>query len=228
MSRLYLEQAVRRRVADLPDVAVQDMTTVAGLTADGARSRVTGVRLQDDSTLAADLVVDATGPPLTAPRGSREFGFEPPCTSAVRVDTRYVSRTYRRTDSDGRDWKAAALIDDPATRRLAVAVPIKGDRRTTFVAGLQRQDLSSPAGPSPGTGASTGPASSTGPFARRYLAAAGGPSPSPGRSPSAAPSMTPTRKGQSRSAPTRSTATGPGPRLPHSTTTWSRCGSTRC
>ncbi len=46
---------------------------------------------------------------------------------AVRVDTRYVSRTYRRPDSADRNWKATAVIDAPATRRLAVAVPHQGD-----------------------------------------------------------------------------------------------------
>ncbi|MGZ8751255.1 MAG: FAD-dependent oxidoreductase, partial [Pseudonocardia sp.] len=119
MSRPFLEQVVRRRVADLPNVAVLDRATIVGLTADGSGVRVTGVRLQDGGTLAADLVVDATGRSAHSLAWLGKLGFEPPRTSAVRVDTRYVSRAYRRTASPDRDWKAAAVVDAPATRRLA-------------------------------------------------------------------------------------------------------------
>ena len=136
MSRAFLEHVVRRRVAGLPHVTVRDRATVVGLTVDGSGGRVTRVRLQDGGTLAADLVVDATG------RGARslawlgELGFELPRTSVVRVDTRYVSRSYRRTDSPDRDWKAAAVVEAPATRRLAVALPTEGKRWLVVVAGL--------------------------------------------------------------------------------------------
>ena len=136
MSRPYLEQTVRRRVAGLPNVAVQDGAMVVGLTVDQSRSRVTGVRLQDGTEVAAELVVDATGRGAHSLAWLRELGFQPPRTSVVRVDTRYVSRAYRRTDSTDRDWKAAAVIDDPATRRLAVALPTEGNRWLVLVAGL--------------------------------------------------------------------------------------------
>jgi 2-polyprenyl-6-methoxyphenol hydroxylase-like FAD-dependent oxidoreductase len=123
MSRPLLEQVMRRRVADLPHVDVRGGTPIVGLTVDASGSRVTGVRLQDGGALAADLVVDATGRSAHSLAWLGELGFEPPRTSVVRVDTRYVSRAYRRTDSPDRDWKAAAVIDDPVTRRLAMALP---------------------------------------------------------------------------------------------------------
>jgi 2-polyprenyl-6-methoxyphenol hydroxylase-like FAD-dependent oxidoreductase len=136
MSRPFLEQAVRRRVADLPNVAVRDRTTIVGLTVDESGGRVTGVRLQHGGTLAAGLVVDATGRAAHSLAWLGVLGFEPPRTSVVRVDTRYVSRAYRRTDSPDRNWKAAAVIGDPATRRLAVVLPHEGDRWITYVGGL--------------------------------------------------------------------------------------------
>jgi 2-polyprenyl-6-methoxyphenol hydroxylase-like FAD-dependent oxidoreductase len=136
MSRPFLEQAVRRRVADLPNVAIRDLATITDLTVDGSGSRVTGVRLQDDGTVSADLVIDATGRSAHSLAWLGKLGFEPPRTSTVRVDTRYVSRSYRRTASTDRDWKAAAVIGEPATRRLAVVLPIEGDRWITYVGGL--------------------------------------------------------------------------------------------
>src|SRR3712207_1766410 len=61
MSRPYLELVVRRRVRDLRNVVVRDLTAGVGLAVDGSGGRVTGVRLQDGTVLAADLVIDASG-----------------------------------------------------------------------------------------------------------------------------------------------------------------------
>ena len=54
----------------------------------------------------------------------------------VNVDTRYVSRTFHRSDLPSRDWSAAAVIGDPATKRLAMALPAEGDRWVVAVAGI--------------------------------------------------------------------------------------------
>ncbi|RFU22177.1 FAD-dependent monooxygenase [Geodermatophilus marinus] len=136
MSRPFLEDAVRRRVGLVPGVTVRDGVTAVGLTADPTGRRVTGVRLGDGSTVAADLVVDATGRSAHSLDWVRALGYEPPPVSVVRVDTRYVSRTYRRSGPAEGGWKAAAVVGEPATRRLAVALAIEGDRWITFVAGL--------------------------------------------------------------------------------------------
>ena len=64
------------------------------------------------------------------------LGYEPPPTSVVDVDTRYVSRIYRRTDTPARDWKAAAVIGDPHTRRLAMLLPMEDDRWIVTIAGV--------------------------------------------------------------------------------------------
>ena len=69
-------------------------------------------------------------------RWLQELGYEPPPTTIVEVDTRYVSRMYRRTDAPMRDWKAAAVIGDPATKRLAMLLPIEGNRWILAIAGM--------------------------------------------------------------------------------------------
>ena len=43
---------------------------------------------------------------------------------------------FRRSDSPARDWKAAAVIGDPETKRLAMLLPMEGDRWILLTAGL--------------------------------------------------------------------------------------------
>jgi 2-polyprenyl-6-methoxyphenol hydroxylase-like FAD-dependent oxidoreductase len=134
MSRPFLERAVRARVEGLPNVTVRDRTVVDGLRASG--TRITGVRLDDGSTVACELIVDATGRPARSLGWLAQLGFEPPPTSTVTVDTRYVTRVYRRTQSPRHTWKAAVVIDEPAAGRLAMALPIEGNRWFVVVGGI--------------------------------------------------------------------------------------------
>lgn len=60
--RTTLEFVMRRYVDGLPNVALRSSTFVKGLQiAAGEPPEVTGVQLEDDSVLAADIVVDAAG-----------------------------------------------------------------------------------------------------------------------------------------------------------------------
>jgi 2-polyprenyl-6-methoxyphenol hydroxylase-like FAD-dependent oxidoreductase len=136
MSRPLLERMVRRRVEDLPNVTVRSETAVVGLCVDRSTPRITHVRLADGMQISADLVVDATGRAARSLAWLADLGFSPPPVSVVEVDTRYVSRTYTRRPSDGRDWKAVAVVDDPAAKRLAMALPIEGDRWIVLFGGL--------------------------------------------------------------------------------------------
>ena len=134
MSRPLLEATVRARLESLPNVTVRDSIAVDGLEVTG--ERISGVRLADGATIAADLIIDATGRRARSLDWLAELGYEPPPTTTVEVDTRYVSRAYRRTNDPARDWLAAAVIDEPAARRLAMALPIEGDRWLVLVGGL--------------------------------------------------------------------------------------------
>ncbi len=136
MSRPFLERTVRARVEALRQVTVRDHTTVGGLCSDAAGTRIIGVRLDDGSTVPCELMVDATGRPARSLAWLAQLGFAAPPTSTVTVDTRYVSRVYRRSQTPGRTWKAAAVIDDPAAKRLAMALPMEGDRWIVLVGGL--------------------------------------------------------------------------------------------
>ncbi len=136
MSRPLLEDTVRRRVASLPNTTIRGGTEVTGVTHDARARRVTGITLADGSELHADLVVDATGRQARSLPWLETLGYAPPPASTVSVDTRYVTRCYRRTADPRRDWKAAAVIDEPSSRRLAMALPIEGDRWIVLFGGL--------------------------------------------------------------------------------------------
>lgn len=136
MSRPLLEWAVRRRVTALPNVDICGGVSVCGLTIDEAADRVNAIEIDDGEEITADLVVDATGRSARTIDWLTTRGYPAPPTTVVEVDTRYVSRVYRRSDSAARDWKAAAVIGDPGTRRLAMLLPMEGDRWILSIAGL--------------------------------------------------------------------------------------------
>lgn len=105
VSRPLLEDRVRARIRALGNVRFAPPCDVVGLrlTDDGHR-RVSGVhvlRRADASareTIAADLVVDATGRGSRTPKWLESLGFERPEEDRVRVDVGYATRRYRLPD----------------------------------------------------------------------------------------------------------------------------------
>jgi 2-polyprenyl-6-methoxyphenol hydroxylase-like FAD-dependent oxidoreductase len=136
MSRPLLEWTVRQRVAALPNVEIREGVRASGLTLNEHRDRVIAVQVEEGDEIAADLVVDATGRAARSIDWLTACGYPEPATTVVEVDTRYVSRVLERSDSPERDWKAAAVIGDPDTKRLAMVLPMEGDRWILLLAGL--------------------------------------------------------------------------------------------
>ncbi|MGH9277354.1 MAG: NAD(P)/FAD-dependent oxidoreductase [Acidimicrobiales bacterium] len=136
MSRPLLERLIRRRVEAIANVTIRTRTSAEGLTADEGRTRITGVRLGDGRALAGDLVVDATGRAARSLGWIEELGYDGLETSQVHIDTRYVTSVLRRADIPARDWKAAACIGAPSTKRLAILLPIEDDRWILTIAGV--------------------------------------------------------------------------------------------
>ena len=133
-SRPFLEATVRRHLDRIQNVEVRERCAVAG--AEFVGDRMTGVRFTRHATMQADLVVDATGRHARTLAWLRAAGYPPPPIDTVEVDTRYATQEYRRDPNLALGWKAAAIIDAPAARRLAMAVPADGDRWLVVLGGL--------------------------------------------------------------------------------------------
>jgi 2-polyprenyl-6-methoxyphenol hydroxylase-like FAD-dependent oxidoreductase len=100
-SRPLLEASLRARVRTLPSVQFMDRCDVAGLTSTSDGGRVTGVRVirrldgSAEQTLAADLIVDATGRGSRTPIWLETLGYPRPPVDRVRIGIGYASRSYR-------------------------------------------------------------------------------------------------------------------------------------
>jgi pimeloyl-ACP methyl ester carboxylesterase/2-polyprenyl-6-methoxyphenol hydroxylase-like FAD-dependent oxidoreductase len=96
--RPFIEGHVRDRVRGLPGVTLIDRCDALGLTTSPDGERVTGVRIlrradgSAEETLAADLVVAATGRAARIPAWLAALGFPSPPEERLRVDVTYASR----------------------------------------------------------------------------------------------------------------------------------------
>jgi 2-polyprenyl-6-methoxyphenol hydroxylase-like FAD-dependent oxidoreductase len=139
VSRPLLEFAVRSRVSALPGVTVVDRHDVTGLLTTADRTRITGVRIQDrdrpwaQSSMDADLVVDATGRGTRSPGWLRELGYPQADSEEVRVNLNYMTQLFRRESQylDGRVGTASAAY--PGMPRGGFVLAQEGDR---FILGL--------------------------------------------------------------------------------------------
>ena len=136
MSRPFLEWTVRRRLDLLPNVEIRSGGAVEDIELDRAGERVEGVRLAGGGTEPADLVVDASGRQARSVAWLEAAGFAAPALSRVQVGTRYVSQELRRTAAPARDWKLAGVVDDPVSKRMAIALPIEGERWLVVFGGM--------------------------------------------------------------------------------------------
>jgi len=98
-TRTLLESQVRRRVRAIPGIVLLGGHDVVHLTATADGSRVTAAVLAprdggEHITVAADLVVDATGKGSRAARWLADLGYCEPPTDEVAAAITYVTRTF--------------------------------------------------------------------------------------------------------------------------------------
>jgi 2-polyprenyl-6-methoxyphenol hydroxylase-like FAD-dependent oxidoreductase len=99
-SRPFLEWSVRRRMRAIPNVTFLEGHDVAGLTATSTCERITGVRVvkrdtASETTLTADLVIDATGRGSRTPNFLEELGFGRPREDELVVHLVYACQLLR-------------------------------------------------------------------------------------------------------------------------------------
>jgi 2-polyprenyl-6-methoxyphenol hydroxylase-like FAD-dependent oxidoreductase len=155
VSRPALEAILRARIGSLTNVTVLDRCDGAGpaTTSDGAA--VTGVRVirradgSAEETLAADLVVDATGRHSRIPAALEELGYGRPPVERIGIGVGYATRSYRLgRDALGGDLgilvgatpqhpRGGALATVEGRRCLLTLFGVLGDHPPTDVPGFE-------------------------------------------------------------------------------------------
>ncbi len=143
-SRELLEVTVRRRLTALQGVRFLEQHDVVGLVASPDGRGVEGVALRardgapgSPATLAADLVVDASGRDSQTPRWLAALGYAPPAETRVNARLGYASRYYARPKGFRPDWQVLFFHAKPPTMRRGGALfPIEGDRWLVTLAGM--------------------------------------------------------------------------------------------
>lgn len=107
-TRPFLEDHVRARLRDIPNVTLLDEHYILGLVSTRDHHRVTGVRVVkgvsgEPTTLRADLVVDATGRAARTPAWLNLMGYERPREDRVVVELTYASQLLRMTTTAPRE-----------------------------------------------------------------------------------------------------------------------------
>ncbi|WP_329241797.1 hypothetical protein OG417_42920 [Actinoallomurus sp. NBC_01490] len=139
LTRAFLETTIRGRVAALPNVRINDQTSVDGLM--GVNGRVTGVELHGDEFLSADLVVDATGRSGTrSDPWLDRLGCPAPEITTVKIDVGYTTRLFHREPGDLPGGALLYLCSavPPYDKRAAAAFAVEGDRWVVTLGGWHR------------------------------------------------------------------------------------------
>jgi 2-polyprenyl-6-methoxyphenol hydroxylase-like FAD-dependent oxidoreductase len=155
VSRPALEASLRARVRALPNATLMDRCDGAGLTTTADATAVTGVRVirradgSAEETLAADLVVDATGRHSRAPAALEALGYGHPPVERIGIGVGYATRTYRLgPNALGGDLgilvgatpqhpRGGALATVEGGRCLVTLFGVLGDHPPTDVAGFE-------------------------------------------------------------------------------------------
>lgn len=143
-SRPLLESVICRRLATHPRIRILQEYGVMGLYVDRRGQRVTGVRLRQrgglsaqETRLAADLVVDASGRESRAPQWLTDLGYIPPRETTVKAFAGYASRLYRRPTGFSERWKTLYVRPTPfKNSRGGVIIPIEDDRWHVTLIGM--------------------------------------------------------------------------------------------
>jgi 2-polyprenyl-6-methoxyphenol hydroxylase-like FAD-dependent oxidoreductase len=144
VSRPCLEAAIRRRVK-----AIANVTFVEGVEGsvplfDRATSRVTGLSVRhrggnQEETLTADLVLDASGRASHSPKWLEEWGFGSPEETSVKVHVGYATRTFERRPGEFFN-SIGGLISGtpPASARYGAVLAAEGNRWIITLVGSVR------------------------------------------------------------------------------------------
>lgn len=133
MTRPLLEQVLRRRVAALPHVWLEDGVAVDRV--ELTQGRVTGV-VVDGVTRPADLVVDCSGRSSRIAHQLEKSGVLAPPVSRVSIDCAYTSGFLPRSGDDFEGTFLLCGTSPPTSFRGGAVLPVEGDRWMVTLAGV--------------------------------------------------------------------------------------------
>jgi 2-polyprenyl-6-methoxyphenol hydroxylase-like FAD-dependent oxidoreductase len=133
MTRPLLEQVVRRRVARVPQVRLEDGVVVDGVgVTDG---RVRGV-VVDGALRRADLVVDCSGRSSRLAHQLEAAGDLAPPVTRVTIDCAYSSGFLPRSADDFDGTFLVCATSPPTSFRAGAVLPVEGNRWMVTLAGV--------------------------------------------------------------------------------------------
>jgi 2-polyprenyl-6-methoxyphenol hydroxylase-like FAD-dependent oxidoreductase len=148
-SRVLLESVVRELLRSRANVRLMERHAAEGLVVGDDGARVTGLRVQARDggavgTLAADLVVDASGRGSHAPAWLAALGLPAPADTVVDAFVGYSTRWFQAPPLETRpaDWWWKGIWIDPEGPhdfRAAVLFPVEGGRWIVTLGGLARR-----------------------------------------------------------------------------------------
>jgi 2-polyprenyl-6-methoxyphenol hydroxylase-like FAD-dependent oxidoreductase len=130
-SRPFLEWHVLKRMRDVSNVTILEHHDVQALTSTADRNRVTGVEVvnrdtQHQTTLTADLVVDATGRGSRTPVFLEQLGYDRPAEDEVMVHLAYACQPVRvAPGSIEEDF--IAIFPEPGRPKMFAAIGYEND-----------------------------------------------------------------------------------------------------
>jgi 2-polyprenyl-6-methoxyphenol hydroxylase-like FAD-dependent oxidoreductase len=133
MTRPLLEQVVRRRIASLDNVTLEDGVVVDRVeVSDG---RVTGV-VVDGVVRRGDLVVDCSGRSSRIAHRLGSSGLLAPPVTRVSIDCAYASGFLPRSTGDFEGTLLVCGTTPPTSFRAAAMVPVEGSQWMVTLAGV--------------------------------------------------------------------------------------------
>jgi len=142
-SRFFLEWHIRRRLNMLDNVKIQNGVEVVNILATADQTRITGVEIEerhtdaDRDSIAADLVVDASGRRSKVSTWLADLGYDTPPEEHINSGLGYASRFYRKPENFPSDW-AGIIINGrpPDNPRAGLIMPIEEDMWHVSIGGF--------------------------------------------------------------------------------------------
>ena len=133
MSRPLIELTVRRRVVQHANITIRGHYRVRDIVAASGGDAVSAIRFEnakrESETLAADLVVDASGHGNLTLGLLQAIGRSPPEETVIWVDIGYASTVFAIPENAALDWRGVATVPQaPQHSRGGLMLPLEGNR----------------------------------------------------------------------------------------------------